>query len=110
MQFIQPLKTSLLTKLHFKPTVSGRKHSRVGHYKQSTNWRIIKTQGGDLDSQASRLAVAAIRDIEWTNDNRVAILTHRHSQALSQRNGIQRWAWEGDFCLETRMGSTSTGE
>lgn len=54
--------------------------------------------------------MAAIRDIEWTNDNRVAILTHRHSQALSQRNGIQRWAWEGDFCLETRMGSTYTGE
>lgn len=58
----------------------------------------------------SRLAVAAIRDIEWTNDNRVAILTHRHRQALSQRNGVQRWGWEGDFCLETRMGSTYTGE
>lgn len=54
--------------------------------------------------------MAAIRDIERTNDNRVAILTHRHRQALSQRNGVQRWGWEGDFCLETRMGSTYTGE
>lgn len=60
-------------------------------------------------AQASSMLWLLFRDTECTNDNRVAILTHRQNQVLSQKTGIQRREREGDFCPDTGLGAMTLG-